>query len=178
MNGNNRSQVQRARSAHQLCSLWDSDFVRSAYLTLLGREADLEGERLFTAQLRSGVAKTQIILALRSSAEARTTPVELPGLRRRLTMARLFKLPFVARLAIPWAGEYSNSRGARARRRLENDVARLRRDSEVTATFVARLSERVERLMARMNELESARRINSMGRKSVLTVEHILDLAE
>jgi len=93
-------------------------------------------------------------------------------------MARLFNLPFVARLAVPLAGEYSNSRGARARRRLENDVARHRRDSEVTATFVARLSERVERLMARMNELESARRINSMRRKSVLTVEHILDLAE
>ncbi len=178
MNGNDRSQAQPARSAHQLCNLWDSDFVRSAYLTLLGREADPEGERQFTAQLRTGLAKTHILLALQSSEEARGNPIKLAGLRRRLVIARLFNLPLVARLAIPWAGEYSNSGRARARRRLENDVARLRRDSEVTATCVARLAERVERLIARMNEFESARKINSMSRKSFLTVEQILDLAE
>jgi len=93
-------------------------------------------------------------------------------------MVRLFKLPFVAWLARPLTGEFSNSRGARARRRLENDVARLLRDREVAATFVAQLTERVERLNARLNELESVSKISRMGRKSVLTVEQILDLAE
>ncbi|MBA3668066.1 MAG: DUF4214 domain-containing protein [Sphingomonas sp.] len=178
MNGNNRSQAQLARSAHQLCSFWDSDFVRSAYLTLLGREADLEGERQFTVQLRSGDAKTRILLALHSSEEARGNPIKLPGLQRRLVIARLLSLPFVARLANLWTGEYSNSGRARARRRLENDVARLRRDGEVTATSVARLTERVDRLIARTNAFELARKVNSVKSESVLTVEQILDLAE
>jgi len=60
---------------------------------------------------------------------------------------------------------------------LENEVARLRRDSEVNAAGVARLVERVERLIHRMNELELTRRIGGTRRKSPLTVEQILDLA-
>lgn len=152
--------------------------MRSAYRTLLGRSADPDGEELFTGQLRAGVAKTQIILALRSSPEARRFPLDLPGLRKRLFLARLFRLPLLAQLARLTDGEYSRSRRARARRRLENDVARLNHDNEFTRSRILEVSAKVERMLARLNAVEFARPGSAGGGKAVLTVEQILDLAK
>lgn len=164
----------RARSASELCSLSDLDFVRAAYLTLLARKADPDGERTFTAQLRSGVAKSQILLALFSSQEARGITIQLPGLRRRLFTARVSKFPVVKLLASLGVGEHSNSRRARAIRRLENEVGRRVREGEVTASILARLAEKVERLNMRLINLESARGQAASDGHKLVTVEQLL----
>lgn len=178
MNGEVNSNEKRADSLSELFSFADREFVRRAYLTLLGRTPDVDGEQRFTGQLRAGLSRTQILLALGSSQEARQSPVELPGLRRRLILARLFKLPGLRRLANLGTGEYSNSRRAKAKRRLENEVARLHKEGELNAVFVTRLTEKVERLNARVILLESAEKMDAAARDQLVTVEQILAKAE
>ncbi len=165
-------------SAFQLCKLSDRHFVQQAYLTLLRRKADPEGELRFTDLLRSGTAKAQILLDLHSSTEARRNPVKLRGLRSRLLLARLVRIPLVRSLANLGDGEYSNSRRARARRRFENEVERLACESDTSAVIVARLVEKIERLNARIIKLESNRNIGAQGDRTMVTVEQLLDQAE
>lgn len=164
------------RSVHQLCSLPDRDFVTMAYRLVLGREADPVGERQFTDQLRRGMAKTEILYALRSSPEGRAWPVELPGLKRKMAMVRLFQAPIFRRLGIPRAGQYSNSASARSKRRLENDVARLSRDVGQIASSLADLADRVSRIDQRMVLLETEGPRESKRRGSGLSVEQLLGL--
>lgn len=167
-----------ARSAAELCKLADTEFVQAAYLTLLRRRADPEGERHFAAQLRSGVAKPQILLALHSSTEARNNPIQLPGLQRKLLAARLAKMPVLRSLVSLGTGEYSNSRRARTTRRLDNEVRRLGRDDEVLSLYVGRLADRVERLNARVITLEAARSPDAQRGPSMITVEQLIAQAE
>ncbi len=165
-------------TAFQLCKLSDRQFVQQAYLTLLRRKADPEGELRFTDLLRSGTAKTQILLDVHSSAEARKNPVKLRGLRRRLLLARLARMPLIRSLANVGVGEYSNSRRARAMRRFENKVERLVSDSDMSAVILARLVDKIERLNARVIKLESNRNIGATGDQTMVTIEQLLDQAE
>lgn len=177
MNIGEEPKAKAARSAFQLSALWDREFVRSAYLTLLGREADPEGEALFTAQLRSGFAKSHILRALHSSDEGQRRGSSLPGLRSRLLLAQFGRIPVVGSLALAWSPDHSNSRRARVRRRLENEVARLRREHDHNEALVAVLAGKVERLMTRVAELESSARSDPPSGERLLTVEQILELA-
>jgi hypothetical protein len=56
---------------NDLLALHDEAFVRAAYRTLLGREADDDGLRHYRACLRAGLGKAEIIWALTQSDEGR-----------------------------------------------------------------------------------------------------------
>lgn len=178
MNDNVRSRFQRAPSVADLCHLWDSDFVREAYLAILGREADEEGERHFTAQLRAGAAKIRILSDLAFSEEGRAKSLYVPGLQRKLLLFRIFSRLPITGLSMSWQGDYLNSQRARASRRLENDVARLRRDSELTWAHTAKIAEKLDRLIERCNASEHTREDNGGKRQSALRIEQVLDLSE
>lgn len=81
-----------AGSLQELLSLDDLDFVRSAYATMLGREADSEGETYYVGRLRHGIPKIQILYQLRQSEEARLFPDPLPGLNSAFNRFRLLSL--------------------------------------------------------------------------------------
>jgi hypothetical protein len=83
-------------SLPELLSYDDAEFIRCAYLAILGRQPDAEGESYYLGRLRSGRAKLEILGQLRSSPEAINDAPEVAGLdealrRFKLTPSRLIK---------------------------------------------------------------------------------------
>ena len=91
MNAQSSEKPRAARSIADLFSLHDLDFVRSAYQTVLGREADPSGLDHFLDRLRNGAAKIDILVELRQSGEGCRAALDLGWLdsatarRRRMT---------------------------------------------------------------------------------------------
>jgi FkbM family methyltransferase len=69
-----------ANSLSELLSLDGKDFVRSAYATMLGREADPEGEAYYVGRREADIPKLQILYEMRKSPEAKLLLDPLPGL--------------------------------------------------------------------------------------------------
>jgi SAM-dependent methyltransferase len=73
-----------------LTAFRDATFVKVAYRTMLGREADPDGFDHYVRQLRSGALdKVEILGELRYSAEGQAHPVDIPGLDWRYRLRRL-----------------------------------------------------------------------------------------
>lgn len=70
----------RANSLPELLEWEDVDFVRCAYVTILGRQPDPIGEASYTALLRGGSSKMEILWELRRSQEGRTLDPGIAGL--------------------------------------------------------------------------------------------------
>lgn len=84
-----------APTLDSLLALQGRDFVKCAFLTLLGREPDPEGMEYYAGRLRAGVAGVHLLGQIAASREAREKGVRLEGLEaalRRYRLARL--LPF------------------------------------------------------------------------------------
>ena len=64
----------------QLLTLDDAAFVTGAYRSILKREPDPNGFAGYVAQLRAGVAKERIVVAIATSEEGRASEATLPGI--------------------------------------------------------------------------------------------------
>jgi hypothetical protein len=64
--------------------LESSEFVKAAYLLLLGRTVDAQGEAYYTSRLNGGVQKAQIIQELGCSVEASERGVDIKALMREV----------------------------------------------------------------------------------------------
>jgi prefoldin subunit 5 len=82
-----RNPYQRANSLAELLSWDDVDFVRCAYVTVLGRQPDSGGEAHYADRLRRGRPKTEVLWNLRRSPEARRHDPGIAGLDRALKRA-------------------------------------------------------------------------------------------
>ncbi len=69
-----------ARSLEQLLDYQDEQFVRCAYLAILGRAADREGLGHYVACLRTGESKMHILADFRRSGESRARDAHLRSL--------------------------------------------------------------------------------------------------
>lgn len=96
-----RDPYHRANSLAELCEFADLDFVRCAYVTILGRQPDPEGEAYYAVRLREGVSKLSILRQLRHSHEGRSHDPGIAGLDRVLRQHRNANLPVAGRL-IRW----------------------------------------------------------------------------
>jgi len=110
----------RARSLEELLSWNDLEFVRSAYLTLFGRQADEDGEVVYLNLVRSGRPKLYIIGKLRRSPEGRKCDPAIAGLDRAVRRQRRAMLPIVGKLIARLTHAESDSRADRLRRSVEN----------------------------------------------------------
>jgi hypothetical protein len=73
------------RPVHELLKLNDEEFVRNAYLTVLGRAADPTGLTGYLKQVRRGADKVKILVALATSAEGlRVDRSQVPGLKEMI----------------------------------------------------------------------------------------------
>jgi hypothetical protein len=72
-----RNPYLRANSLAELLSWHDLDFVRCAYVTVLGRQPDSTGEHYYVDRLRRGYSKYGILWQLRTSSEG---PRHDPGI--------------------------------------------------------------------------------------------------
>ncbi|MEY5038360.1 MAG: hypothetical protein RL472_1466 [Pseudomonadota bacterium] len=77
MNSQLSDKPQAAQSMTDLFSLHDLAFVRCAYQTVLGRDADPSGLDHFVDRLRNGTAKIDILVDLRQSDEGRRAALDL-----------------------------------------------------------------------------------------------------
>ena len=90
-----RNPYLRASSLPELLAWDDVDFVRCAYVTILGRQPDPVGEIYYTTRIRSGRTKKEILWQLRKSSEGRQHDPGIAGLDRALKAARWQRLnPF------------------------------------------------------------------------------------
>nr|WP_294167838.1 methyltransferase domain-containing protein [uncultured Sphingomonas sp.] len=81
-----------------LVALQGADFVRHAYLELLGREPD-ERASFYTAALLEGrLTKFEILGGIRFSDEGKAVGREVLGLRPRVLLSRAYRVPVVGRL--------------------------------------------------------------------------------
>lgn len=79
----NKPPVDTSLSAMQsLLQLYDKNFVIKAYETILGRSPDQSGMQHYLAQVRSGVAKEELIAELIRSPEGQIRATEVPALKQ------------------------------------------------------------------------------------------------
>lgn len=136
-----RNPFLRASSLPELLSWNDVDFVRCAYVTVLGRRPDHSGEAYYTDRLRSGVSKLQILWQLRRSREAKNHDPGIAGFDRTLRQYRRAGVPVIGRLISPrYSSEWSVAE--RGVRRIENSIWRAR-DSQ--AYRLGEIERRIER---------------------------------
>lgn len=97
-NGNSPNHV------NELLRLHGEDFVRNAYLAVLGREPDAAGMAHYMEQLASGnYNKVDVLSSLHLSPEGRSTPIKLEGLSLPVTVRRLGRIPvlgYFVRIAV------------------------------------------------------------------------------
>jgi hypothetical protein len=115
-------------SAEHLLSLYDEEFVRSVYQTLLGRSADESGLRNYLTQVRQGVAKSDVVVEVATSEEGRRANVQLPGLAELVRARRQARPTLIARLLRRVFGIASEPTQAGIRR-LENQLFVLAEDN-------------------------------------------------
>lgn len=138
-----------------LLALNGATFVAAAYAAILRRDVDPDGIRHWTERLARGLTKIEILGDLRWSPEGRREGVQIPGLRRRYTVQRAFRLPGLGpalRLAVAFA------RLPRLRRemlRLEQALAANEAAREGMAGAIGALQADGERMRRRLAEAEA-----------------------
>jgi hypothetical protein len=95
--GEKPSASKPAESVEQLLSLDDEDFVRCAYLSVLGRPADPSGLAGYVRQVRLGADKKDLVVALATSPEAYKLPTNLQGLKELVHASKQKRSSFFLR---------------------------------------------------------------------------------
>lgn len=85
-----------------LLAFHDREFIQRAYLAVLGRHPDSDGERTFLTRLRDGrLTKAEVLGRLRYSPEGRARRVRVRGLLPAFALQTLFRLPLIG-FALSW----------------------------------------------------------------------------
>jgi hypothetical protein len=113
----------RAQSLEELLSWNDLEFVRGAYLTLLGRQSDEEGESVYLHLIRSGRPKLYILGKLRRSPEGQQFDPGIVGLDRAIRWQRRAMLPIVGKLIARLTHAETDDRADRLLRSIANHVS-------------------------------------------------------
>jgi FkbM family methyltransferase len=125
-----RNPYLRANSLAELLAWNDVDFVRCAYVTILGRQPDAEGEAYYTDRIRRGHSKFEVLWQLRRSAEGPGHDPGIAGLDRALKMAAWQRRPTIGwPLRVCFGGEASD-RTSKRHRAVLNEVARVQLEQE------------------------------------------------
>ncbi len=94
-----RDPFHRAKSLAELLAWNDLDFVRCAYVTLLGRQPDPTGQTHFVALIRAGHSKLEVLWLLRQSPEAKGHDPGIAGLDRSLRRAAWERRPLLGAIS-------------------------------------------------------------------------------
>ena len=130
-----------ASSLQELCAHEGSDFIRSAYLTVLGRLPDEGGFGFYFERLNAGFSKLSILRQLRTSDEARRHDPGIAGFDRALKKHRRSNVPVIGPIYRQFTKGESDSPVARERRAM---LRRLLRVEALLLTMHADLEERLD----------------------------------
>lgn len=89
----------RVRTIAELSGAQHLDFLHGAFRAILKRPPDGPGELVQLRLLAAGASKIEILGNLRYSPEGREVGVQIPGLRPRYLLTKLFRVPVVGYLA-------------------------------------------------------------------------------
>ncbi|MCY7398877.1 MAG: FkbM family methyltransferase [Sphingomonas bacterium] len=131
----------RANSLPELLSWLDVDFVRCAYVTVLGRQPDVDGEAFYTDMLRRGASKLEVLWQLRRSTEGREHDPGIAGFDKALRRYRNANWPLLGAIVRAITGREGNSPAERRFRALDNQLAVARLDQEREFSFLQRQAE-------------------------------------
>lgn len=135
-----------------------ADFVRNAFVELLGRKPDDGALEFYRAALMSGrMTKVQILGLVRYSSEGRMIGKIVPGLRRRFLLQRSYRLPLLGRVLRVLTSIIALPRVMRDLQRLEQmahaDHERLDRLERAAAAAGPQLAVRVGQAEVRLGDL-------------------------
>lgn len=132
-----KESVKAATTIRELLSHEGEVFIRCAYLTVLGREAETDGLKHYLAKLVRGTPKLRIIGDLHRSSERKRHATSIPRLRGLGLLLKFERLPFIG-----WFVSCFGTDGGRSRQmnRIENYLAELQllsraRDAATSHTF-------------------------------------------
>jgi hypothetical protein len=128
----------RANSLPELLAWDDVDFVRCAYVTVLGRQPDPEGETYYTGRIRRGHSKMEILWQLRRSAEGPNHDPGIAGFDRALGRAKSERSRLSGLLVRAFTGGEGDSAAWRHRRALMNEIKCMR--TELAVGLVERVA--------------------------------------
>ena len=139
-------------TAQALLALGDEEFVRQAYLLVLGREADPGGLDNCLVAVRSGADKAQLVAQLALSDEGRQRHTTVPGLATLLqALPPMGPTPLMQRvmrrLLAPLRGP-SQEPLERALRAIDNRLYRMEQTLAQQHTSMAALAEQLAQLRA------------------------------
>ena len=161
--GEARVSYLRANSLSELLAWNDVDFVRCAYVTILGRQPDAEGERHYTDRIRHGCSKMKVLWQLRTSRERPRHDPGIAGLDRALRRAKRKEMPFVGVFFRLWTGDEGDEAAAKRHRMVANELGRV-------MGLQQRLLEEQNKLLGRIDRpsviLPSAVQVANDGRAS------------
>jgi ubiquinone/menaquinone biosynthesis C-methylase UbiE len=87
-------------SFQDLTHFHDTEFIRNAYLAILKRFPDSNGEASYLSRLREGsINKIEVLGRLRYSSEGRSAGVTIRGLLPRFLLWTFFKVPILGHIA-------------------------------------------------------------------------------
>lgn len=134
----------------------DEDFVRAAYVALLGRAADADGLQHYVSKLRIGADRREILAALYGSAEAKSFRGNVAGLEREIR-------PFVGyrahlrRLLMPFSSD-----SERQLRAVWNQLYRMENANKALA---AELDKALEKIAQKPERRTTTAQLGSSARR-------------
>ncbi|CAJ0713981.1 hypothetical protein LMG6871_00959 [Ralstonia edaphis] len=104
---------------------FDRKFVRFAYLAILRREPDPEGETYYVNRLRAGVSKHLVLWQLAKSPEAKGHNTKIARLRRAVLVSKVCNVPIIGNLLQTFLFLSGIGRHLQDLRALENHIIRM-----------------------------------------------------
>ena len=150
---NSKNPYLRANSLVELLDWDDLDFVRCAYVTVLGRQPDPTGEAYYANRIRRGHSKMEILWQLRRSPEGPSHDPGIAGLDRALRRAR-WERSRAGWLVRPFTHGGVEGASARPYRVLVNKVGRLEANQVDLATGIENAIATFQREMAELSKRE------------------------
>ncbi|MEK6368755.1 MAG: glycosyltransferase [Burkholderia gladioli] len=132
----------------------DAEFIRLAYLTLLGREPDSVGFKYYIDRLSQGISRVQVLDQICRSQEMTSERLALPGLQEMLAQWRRSRWPIIG-------GCFSAPRlahEANTRMRLARLEASLRSAEEAIATRMSGMERQLQQLTELLVEVRDRSR--------------------
>ena len=135
-----------AKSVTELLAHHDRQFVRCAYITLLGRAPDSDGEIYYLGRLQLGYGKTAVLAQIAESTEAKRFAAKLPGLERLIVEQRRARHWF-------WRAFERGERLERRGNKLEYEFDRMNERLEQLTSNQLKLGTEVRQIARVMNGL-------------------------
>lgn len=113
-------------------SLYDKEFIRSAYLAILRREPDIQGMGYYLNLIRKGISKSLILHQIKKSPEAKKFKTTIVGLEISVMVEKALTLPLIGTVLFAIIFLLNIKNHLQDLRALENHIIRVAQETQVT----------------------------------------------